>query len=73
MALGSLSVATFWVFGFGFALGIGATFCGLLAMSRSAVADDEAASLWALLGVVAGVAGITTSAIAALITLSGHP
>ena len=37
---------------------------GAVATSRSAVADDEAASLRALLGVVAGAAGITVSAIA---------
>jgi len=35
-----------------------------VATSRSAVVDDEAASLRAILGVVAGAAGITVSAIA---------
>ncbi|MDF3312852.1 hypothetical protein P3H15_48875 [Rhodococcus sp. T2V] len=40
--------------------------CGAIATSRSAVADDEAASLRALLGIVAGAAGITVSAITLL-------
>ena len=64
IALGALSVASFWVVGLGFILGVAAVVCGAAATSRSAVADDEAASLRALLGVVAGVAGITVSAIA---------
>ena len=64
ITLGALSVAAFWVVGLGFLLGVGAVVCGAVATSRSAVADDEAASLRALLGVVAGAAGITVSAIA---------
>ncbi|MFD9664315.1 hypothetical protein ACFWAY_22255 [Rhodococcus sp. NPDC059968] len=64
MVLGVLSIASFWVFELGFALGVGAVACGALATSRSHVADDEAASLRALLGALAGVAGITASAIA---------
>nr|WP_271212532.1 hypothetical protein [Rhodococcus wratislaviensis]GLK39081.1 hypothetical protein GCM10017611_59510 [Rhodococcus wratislaviensis] len=64
IALGALSVAAFWVVGLGFLLGVAAVVCGAVATSRSAVADDEAASLRALLGVVAGAAGITVSAIA---------
>jgi len=64
IALGALSVASFWVVGLGFILGVAAVVCGAIATSRSAVADDEAASLRALLGVVAGAAGITVSAIA---------
>ena len=63
IALGALSVASFWVVGLGFLFGVAAVVCGALATSRSAVADDEAASLRALLGVVAGAAGITVSAI----------
>ncbi len=62
--LGALSIGTFWVIGLGFVLGVTAVVCGAVATSRSAVADDEAASLRALLGVVAGVAGIIVSAIA---------
>jgi hypothetical protein len=62
--MGVLSIASFWVFGLGFVLGVGAIACGALATSRPAVADDEAASLRALLGVLAGVAGITVSVIA---------
>ncbi|WP_225929523.1 MULTISPECIES: hypothetical protein [Rhodococcus] len=64
IALGALSVATFWVVALGFILGLAAVVCGAIATSRSADADDEAASLRALLGVVAGAAGITVSAIA---------
>ncbi|MDF3310041.1 hypothetical protein P3H15_34045 [Rhodococcus sp. T2V] len=64
IALGALSAASFWVVGLGFILGVAAVVCGAFAASRSAVADDEAASLQALLGVVAGAAGITVSAIA---------
>ncbi|PQP22010.1 hypothetical protein C5613_25045 [Rhodococcus opacus] len=64
IALGVLSVAAFWVVGLGFILGVAAVVFGAIAASRSAVADDEAASLRALLGVVAGAAGITVSAIA---------
>ncbi|MFD6059806.1 hypothetical protein [Rhodococcus wratislaviensis] len=37
---------------------------GAFATTRTTVADDEAASLRALLGIVAGVAGIMMSAIA---------
>ncbi|QTJ69621.1 hypothetical protein HYG77_03630 [Rhodococcus sp. ZPP] len=67
-----MSVASFWVVGLGFLLGVAAVVCGavatsrsaVVATSRSAVVDDEAASLRALLGVVAGAAGITVSAIA---------
>ena len=62
--LGALSVASFWVFGLGFVLGLCAVVCGAVATARTAVADDEAASLRALLGIVAGVAGIMVSAIA---------
>ncbi|MFC9838901.1 hypothetical protein ACFVKB_34595 [Rhodococcus sp. NPDC127530] len=64
IALGALSIASFWVFGLGFILGVSAVVCGALAAFRSGVAGDEPASLRALLGVVAGVAGITVSAIA---------
>lgn len=64
IALGALSVASFWVVGLGFILGVAAVVFGAIATSRSAIADDEAASLRALLGIVAGAAGITVSAIA---------
>ncbi|RYE39767.1 MAG: hypothetical protein EOP24_43265 [Hyphomicrobiales bacterium] len=62
-ALGALSIA-YWLLGLGFVLGVTAVVCGVIAASRSDVADDEPASLRALLGVVAGVAGITVSTIA---------
>ncbi|MDF3311056.1 hypothetical protein P3H15_39335 [Rhodococcus sp. T2V] len=64
ISLGALSIASFWVIGLGFVLAVAAAVCGAVATSRSAVADDEAPSLRALLGVVAGAAGITVSAIA---------
>jgi len=64
IVLGALSIASFWLVGLGFILGVSAVACGAFATSRSGVADDESASLRALLGVVAGVAGITVSAIA---------
>ncbi|MFC9840713.1 hypothetical protein ACFVKB_44200 [Rhodococcus sp. NPDC127530] len=63
ISLGALSVASFWVVGLGFLLGVAAVVCGAITTSRSAVVDDEAASLRALLGVVAGAAGITVAAI----------
>ncbi|MFC9557600.1 hypothetical protein ACFTWF_43095 [Rhodococcus sp. NPDC056960] len=64
IVLGTLSIPSFWIFGLGFALGLCAVVCGAVATTRTAVADDEAASLRALLGIVAGVAGIMVSAIA---------
>ncbi|MGV9870924.1 hypothetical protein [Rhodococcus koreensis] len=64
IVLGALSVASFWVVGLGFILGMAAVICGAVAASRNSAADDEVASLRALLGVVAGAAGITVSAIA---------
>ncbi|WP_252189627.1 MULTISPECIES: hypothetical protein [unclassified Rhodococcus (in: high G+C Gram-positive bacteria)] len=64
IVLGALSIPSFWVFGLGFVLGLCAVVCGAFATTRTAVADDEAASLRALLGIVAGVAGIMVSAIA---------
>ncbi|MFE7423630.1 hypothetical protein [Rhodococcus sp. NPDC057529] len=70
IVLGTLSVASFWVVGLGFILGIAAVICGAVAASRNSAAEDEAASLRALLGVVAGAAGITVSAIALLPMLS---
>lgn len=69
IALGTLSIATFWIAGLGFVLGIIAAICGALATSRPTVADDEAASLRALLGIVAGAAGITISTGAALLPM----
>ncbi|MCQ4122102.1 hypothetical protein [Rhodococcus tibetensis] len=66
ITLGALSIRSFWMVGLGFILGVTAVLCGAIATLRSSVAEDEAASLRALLGVVAGAAGITTSAIALL-------
>lgn len=67
ITLGTLSIAAFWMVGLGYLLGIAAAVCGAIATSRPAVADDETASLRALVGVVAGAAGITVSTIAALL------
>jgi hypothetical protein len=69
IALGTLSIATFWIVGLGFALGITAAICGAIATARPTIADDEATSLRALLGIVAGAAGITISTGAALLPL----
>ncbi|TSD40563.1 hypothetical protein FFI94_032300 [Rhodococcus sp. KBS0724] len=69
MVLGTLSIAAFWIVELGFALGITAAICGTVATARPTVADDEAASLRALLGIVAGTAGITISTGAALLPL----
>ena len=69
ITLGALSIAAFWMVGLGFVLGVAAAVCGTVATSRPAVADDEAASLRALLGIVAGAAGIIVSAGAALLPM----
>lgn len=69
IAVGTLSIATFWIVELGFALGITAAVCGTVATSRPMVADDEAASLRALLGIVAGAAGVTVSTGAALLPM----
>lgn len=69
IALGTLSIAAFWTVGLGIALGVAAATCGTIATTRPTVADDEPASLRALLGVVAGTAGITASTAAALLPM----
>ncbi|MDJ0441654.1 hypothetical protein [Rhodococcus qingshengii] len=69
IALGTLSIATFWIVGLGLALGVTAAVCGTIATSRPTVADDEAASLRALLGIIAGTAGVTVSTGAALLPM----
>ncbi len=56
--MGVLSLAFFWLFELGFILGMIAAVCGALAGSRPTVAEDEAASLRALLAIVTGIAGI---------------
>ena len=61
--MGTLSIASFWMSGVGFVLGLSAVAYGTLATSQSDIAEDEAASLWALLGVVAGIGGIIASTI----------
>ena len=67
--LGALSISAFWLIELSFVLGITAAICGAVATSRSTVSDSEAASLRALLGIVAGTAGITISTGAALLPI----
>ena len=64
--IGALSISVFWLVELSFALGVTAAICGAVATSQSTVADSETASLRALLGIVAGTAGITISTGAAL-------
>ena len=66
ITIGALSISVFWIVELSFALGVTAAICGAVATSQSTVADSEAASLRALLGIVAGTAGITISTGAAL-------
>ena len=66
---GALSISVFWLVELSFVLGVTAAICGAVATSRSTVADNEAASLRALLGIVAGTAGITISTGAALLPM----
>ena len=67
ITLGALSISAFWLIELSFVLGVTAAICGAVATSRSTVADSETASLRALLGIVAGAAGITISTGAALL------
>ncbi|MDF3319807.1 hypothetical protein [Rhodococcus sp. C3V] len=67
--LGALSISAFWLVELSFVLGVTAVICGAVAISRSTVADSDAASLRALLGIVAGTAGITISTGAALLPM----
>lgn len=69
ITIGALSISAFWLIELSFVLGVTAAICGAVATSRSTVADSEAASLRALLGIVAGTAGITTSTGVALLPM----
>ena len=60
---GALSIVTFWMFGFGIALGAAALVTGALAVRRPDVADHESTSLEALLGMLAGAFGIAAGLI----------
>ncbi|MFZ2176193.1 MAG: hypothetical protein WAW17_19580 [Rhodococcus sp. (in: high G+C Gram-positive bacteria)] len=55
--LGALSVVAFWTFGLGVLLGVGAVVAGTVARARVAKAD-EPVPIEAVIGAVAGVAGI---------------
>ncbi|QSE87509.1 hypothetical protein JWS13_02120 (plasmid) [Rhodococcus pseudokoreensis] len=61
--LGALSIVTFWAFGVGVALGVGAVVAGIVAARQPDVQDNESASLKALLGMLAGVFGIVAGVI----------
>ncbi|MBT2273800.1 hypothetical protein J7E69_20425 [Rhodococcus enclensis] len=69
MIAGALSISVFWIVELSFALGVTAAICGAVATSRPTVADSEAASLQALLGIVAGTVGINISTDAALLPM----
>ncbi|WP_043824826.1 hypothetical protein [Rhodococcus opacus] len=60
---GALSIATFWMFGLGIALGAAALVAGALALRHPDIADHESTSLEALLGMLAGVCGIAAGLI----------
>jgi hypothetical protein len=64
MAAGTLSVATFWMTGLGIVLGISGLAAGITGVIRHRAEDDESASLWSLLGILAANLGLTTSAVA---------
>ncbi|MBC2640761.1 MULTISPECIES: hypothetical protein [unclassified Rhodococcus (in: high G+C Gram-positive bacteria)] len=56
--LGSLSIVTFWMFGFGILLGAGAIVAGIAADRNPGLEGNESNSLEALLGIFAGAFGI---------------
>ncbi|MFC9518424.1 hypothetical protein ACFTSD_22055 [Nocardiaceae bacterium NPDC056970] len=64
IALGALSVITFWTFGLGIVLGLGAIGAGVVA-SRSE--EREPKSLEALFGILSGVLGVVAGLIFLLV------
>lgn len=58
IALGALSVITFWTFGLGIVLGLGAIGAGIVASRSEAVEDSESKSLEALFGILSGGFGV---------------
>lgn len=64
IALGALSVITFWTFGLGIVLGLGAIGAGVVA-SRSE--ESEPKSLEALFGILSGVLGVVAGLIFVLV------
>lgn len=63
IALGALSVITFWTFGLGIVLGIGAIGAGVVASRSEVVVDGEPKSLDALFGILSGVFGVVAGVI----------
>ncbi|MGF7123764.1 hypothetical protein [Rhodococcus sp. AG1013] len=63
LALGALSVITFWTFGLGILLGIGAIVTGVAASRAVDVEDDEPKSLEALFGALSGALGVTVGVV----------
>lgn len=63
IALGALSVITFWSFGLGIFLGIGAIGAGLVASRTGAGEDSEPRSLEALFGILSGALGVVAGVI----------
>ncbi|MCA1006870.1 hypothetical protein LCL87_14180 [Rhodococcus hoagii] len=64
IALGALSVITFWTFGLGIVLGLGAVGAGVVA-SRSE--ESEPKSLEALFGILSGALGVVAGLIFLLV------
>ena len=64
IALGALSVITFWTFGLGIVLGLGAIGAGVVA-SRSE--ESEPKSLEALFGILSGALGVVAGLIFLLV------
>ncbi|WP_430332966.1 hypothetical protein [Rhodococcus sp. ACT016] len=63
IALGALSVITFWTFGLGIVLGLGAIGAGVVAARSEVVGDDEPRSLEALFGILSGALGVVAGVI----------
>lgn len=63
IALGALSVVTFWTFGLGIVLGLAAIGTGVLASRSEDVEDSESKSLEALFGILAGTFGVAVGAV----------
>ncbi|WP_305091621.1 hypothetical protein [Prescottella sp. R16] len=67
IALGALSIVTFWTFGIGIVLGVAAIGVGIVASRSEAAVDDERSSLEALFGILAGTFGVIAGLVFLLI------
>ena len=67
IALGALSVITFWAFGLGIVLGLAAIGAGVVASRSESVEDSEPKSLEALFGILSGVFGVVAGLVFLLI------